>query len=544
MIPLGLAAYHEPGIAHGHPAFHFWVLIIPQMRSPTILLLAACLAGINASANNIQVTNAALTGDNGTSVKIRFNLAWDNSWRGGSANNWDAAWVFVKWRTNGGLWRHVNPSNTGHTVPTAGLMDLGLLSPAYAYNATTNPVVGIFFRRSANGTGGLSLTGVQLNWNYAQLGITYNDITAVEVFAIEMVHVNQGTFAVGGQTTGGNSSQFAITTINTGDASIPPSGTGSLGGMAGGHPNSSSTPSSSDWPNGYNAFYCMKYEISQQQYVDFLNTLTYEQQAERTTNPPSSAVGIGAMESVNNYGNGIDIMTPGIPGSTPAVYACNQSGNLIFGEVNDAPSLSCNFLNWDDVVAYMDWSGLRPMSDLEFEKACRGPLPPLIDEYAWGTGTIASAPYGFTQPNTDNEAPTGTSATAGNALYASTSTNYGRPTRVGAMAAAAGNSGRISSGASYYGIMDLSGNVSEATVSYSHGGLSYTGAHGDGLLTATGQANATNWPVLSNNSYDYISRGGAYNSSSVSLRIVWRDPNNALSFRLKENGGRGVRTAP
>lgn len=59
-------------------------------------------------ANNIQVTNASLTGNNGTFAFIQFDLSWENSWRGGGLSNWDAAWVFVKYRDVSNVWHHVN----------------------------------------------------------------------------------------------------------------------------------------------------------------------------------------------------------------------------------------------------------------------------------------------------------------------------------------------------------------------------------------------------------------------------------------------------
>ena len=39
-------------------------------------------------------------------------------------------------------------------------------------------------------------------------------------------------------------------------------------------------------------------------------------------------------------------------------------------------------------VAFADWAGLRSMTELEYEKACRGPLEPVAGEYAFGTNEI------------------------------------------------------------------------------------------------------------------------------------------------------------
>ena len=39
--------------------------------------------------------------------------------------------------------------------------------------------------------------------------------------------------------------------------------------------------------------------------------------------------------------------------------------------------------NTTHLISFADWAGLRPMSELEYEKACRGPLPP----YYWNPGS-------------------------------------------------------------------------------------------------------------------------------------------------------------
>lgn len=55
-------------------------------------------------ANNIVVSNLSLTGQNiiDHCTFVKFDISWENSWRTSSApNNWDAAWVFVKFRMDG-----------------------------------------------------------------------------------------------------------------------------------------------------------------------------------------------------------------------------------------------------------------------------------------------------------------------------------------------------------------------------------------------------------------------------------------------------------
>ena len=89
------------------------------------ILSIVLLATTYTYANNISVSNISITGQNTTAgtnnaanySMVKFNLAWENSWRS-AALNWDAAWVFVKYRVNGGAWNHCNLNNTGHTAAT------------------------------------------------------------------------------------------------------------------------------------------------------------------------------------------------------------------------------------------------------------------------------------------------------------------------------------------------------------------------------------------------------------------------------------------
>ena len=508
--------------------------------------MCACSLWVQpAQANNIQVTSPTLTGNTGTSALVQFNLNWENSWRGGGVNNWDAAWVFVKYRTIGGIWQHVLLNNTGHTAPAGSIIDLGLLTPGGTpWNATTNPTIGVFVRRSADGNGTFSLTGVQLRWDYAAQGLAYNDITQVQVFAIEMVHVLQGAFTAGSG--GSEANAFTLTTINTANPTVTPGGTGSLGGLAGGYPTGQTAPTNTSWPNGFNAFYCMKYEMSQQGYVDFLNTLTYTQQMTRTVAPPNSTAGTGALSSGNSYRNGIDIQTPGVASSVPAVYACNLNDNGVYGDLTDGKDIACNLLGWGDLSAYMDWSGLRPMTELEFEKACRGTSPPLANEFPWGTTGSGGSNYTQSNVGASNEGiVTNYNTTVGNATWYDPTSIILYPFRVGIFAAHGSNSGRVTAGASYYGIMELAGNLLERTVTIGHlDGRVFTGLHGNGSLATDGSPNVNAWPDPAAVSGAGL-RGGSYQSPLASLRVS--DRSSALSFdggHYGFFGGRGVRSAP
>lgn len=510
------------------------------MRSCSALLLPICsLFAASASANDIQVSNVAIV-NNSLATKeldIQFDISWQNSWRGGPVTNWDAAWVFVKYRTNSGIWYHVEPAESGGSAPSGTAMVNGLLKPNNAYNAASNPVVGVFMHRSIDGHGIFSATGASLHWNYGSAGLNYMDIAEVKVFAIEMVLVEQGAFACG---SGGTEvDAFTLTTINTGDPTVQPSGTGALGGQAGGWPSGLTLPSTVDFPNGYGAFYCMKYELSQGQYVDFLECLTRGQQVERTAmSPPAgttawSNLGVpyGVMDPAGYLGYGAGITSPMVVDPfAPITYGSSYDHN------------PCNYLTGYDLLAYFDWSGLRPMTELEFEKACRGTLPPVPNEYVWGSTLINTATVTIGAGGANAQITSPYSSTSGNPIHPKSF--GGGPARVGVSAAHVANTGRTTSAAGYYGCMDLAGNVKEGSI-VDAAFLGFTGRHGDGSLAPDGNPNVSNW-ILSTGRY--LNRGGAYTGDVEELRTSDRTDSNSSTgpstIRSATYGGRGVRTAP
>jgi formylglycine-generating enzyme required for sulfatase activity len=514
------------------------ILKLPGMKysKSRFIVLCAVLSLIFPSgdllANNISISNTKLSAQNTTAniVKIEFSVSWENSFRVSTGPaNWDAAWIFVKYRVaaasgGDGLWRHATLNTTGQTIPSGSVIKM---TPE-----------GAIVYRSVNGNGTFSVNGAGVFWNYGthvEAGtndfIDDDDAIEIKVFGIEMVYVPGGQFNVGG---GGGPTAFTSTNITTANASLI--GTGFPTGQVN---------NNALFPNGYNAFYCMKYEISQQQYVDFLNTLTIQQQGARTSAPPSSPSGHAAMYNwYGNYAtglnynrNGIDIQVPATANS-PAIYACNLDGDNIFGEPNDGQWLACNYLIYVDWLSFLAWSGLRPMTELEYEKACRGTLPPLLNEYAWGSPAIVKTSEIINQ-GTAEEGPSDKTAN----VLETTNSVTGGPVRTGMFATSI--SSRALSGATYYGIMDMTGNIQEFVV---HVGANpkFTGLHGKGEILEFNKTEITNWPgeVISPTGSRGISyRGGYYGQvRPVSFR---GEPVNAVhDNKLPTEGGRGVRTAP
>jgi formylglycine-generating enzyme required for sulfatase activity len=308
----------------------------------------------------------------------------------------------------------------------------------------------------------------------------------------------------------------------------------------------------------------MKYEINQAAYRDFLNTLSYTQQAARTSNPPNSATGTGALAFGNTDRSYIEIATPGVSPGTPAVYGCDASGNDVYDEAGDGEWVACGFLTWPDVAAYMDWSGLAPMSELQFERVSRGSSsaganPAVLGEYAWGTNTIANNSYSLTDTSYATEVANNASATFGNASYAVT---QGAPLRSGIFATPSSN--RVNSGATFYGIMEMSGNLAEycITLGNAAGRSVRFIPNGTGNISTNGNAQlsvggAGFWPGMEGNftpsvvntcsgtcevtgSAGIMLRGGGFADPASELGISERGGSFTPTARVGDRGGRGV----
>ncbi|MEM7368779.1 MAG: SUMF1/EgtB/PvdO family nonheme iron enzyme [Bacteroidota bacterium] len=466
--------------------------------------------------NNIQINNVSLTGQNTTDdyYMIEFDLSWENSWRTSTMeSNWDAAWVFVKFTPkNHHDWHHaalhyVDGFNDGHTAPPGAIVQTYINTPAL-----TSEGVGVMIYRDSDGIGDVNWNNIQLRWDYGTDGIADDQVVEISVFAIEMVYVPQGAFYVGdggsgyGQFEAGNTGQPFL--IDSENAII-------LGGIGpsqlSNHDNILISNGGDDFdylflrnlpaafPKGYDAFYCMKYEASQQQYADFLTHLTIGQRSSRDE------------DGEGNFG----ITT----GSHFAIteYTWRAMGNM----------------GWPDIATYLDWSGLRPMTELEYEKACRGPLEPIPDEYAWGnTSVMPTAFISLENAGTANEMISG--ATGFSVGYGNFTTT---PYRCGIFAASAINKTRQETGSSYWGIMELTGNCRELALSVGNSATrDCQGLHGDGEISPNGEATS-----------DLYSDWAPANGSGVGWRVYIVSKREFMAYntsvRSQDYGIRGVRSA-
>ncbi len=436
------------------------------------------LIGALMQANNLQITNLSVNWANQT---VTFNISWENGWRLTTPPaNWDAAWVFVKFRQCNALsdpWTHGQISTTvgDHTFPTQLQPVLSDGSASGIDPAPNN--LGVMLRHT--GTGTFATVGpytVTLKVTNLPTSGSYD----IAVFGIEMVFIPEGSYTLGTLTLGdghfnaidrgahafdqnGNQHNPHVPYSITSESAISLKWAGST---------TTSINVPATFPKGYKAFHIMKYEISQGQYADFLNTL------------PGT---VANARYVTNFNTNRNRLQGG--GTYPNTYS------------SDRPDRAQNFLSWHDLCAYLDWAALRPITEMEYEKACRG-AGPSSNEFAWGsTNVVAGTTIGITPENGTEvfTVPANANCTYNNVTFSGGDGGQG-PTRVG-IHAKVGSPSREASGATYYGVLDMSGNVYEQVVMVSApdgtvGSPAYQGSWGDGVLDwANGVANQSDWPL-------------------------------------------------
>lgn len=529
-----------------------------------LLVLAGLVQGpATIRANDIEVTNVTVETIGDSVSRVEFDITWANSWRTINApGNRDAAWIFVKYlNAVTHTWEHAYLANGGHTTPFGVIDHLnGREVPGAAFDPVANRSVGVFLHRFGNGSGPFTAQGVRLVWDRGPYGIGQADIDSVKVFAIEMVYIPQGAYYLG---SGGSelghfytypdeSSPYQVTS----EAEIP------IAAVPGAlyYPDTLTDPNPNyhwgdqlgpievGFPKGFAPFYMMKHEVAQRDFVDFLNCLTRVQQSRHTGHPNNNALLAPGVTTVNNTyvmcnsGTSLgrqkircdEVVDP----DAPVVFYCDGDGDGVGNEVDDGQWVACNYLHWRDLAAYLDWCGLRPMTELEFVKAGRGALQtPVPNEYVWGNTSAIPAGALANMDLINEQCPT----TGANAVYNNLLTG---PVRTGVFAAV--GTDRAQAGAGYYGVLDLGGNVGELAVTIGFpNGRAFDGSLGDGGLDSLGLADEPTWPVTG-----YFSGigvlGGAWILDNTYMRLSDRHTASHFTYTSRSgvNGGRGVRDAP
>ncbi|HPI20098.1 MAG TPA: SUMF1/EgtB/PvdO family nonheme iron enzyme [Candidatus Kapabacteria bacterium] len=460
-------------------------------------------------ANNLAIGTLAKVEQNQENgyFMLQFDMSWDNSWRLDSEpNNYDGVWLFAKYKKNDGKWYHCTLNETNFSTGSQG-------------NGATIEIVdskGALYYRSENGRGKFASENIKLRWDYSVDGL--DDLAAyiseIKIYGIEMVYIPQAPFYVGsGGTeyfpfyTFGNKNPYQITSeeaINVGETD------GFLYYKTGTYSGDGAGPIPASFPKGFNHFWCMKYEITQQQYADFLNTLTETQAKVRFPN------------YYNSYRNFIK--------KVDTVYGCDANNNNKFNEQDDGNNIACNYISWADGIAYADWAAMRPITELEFEKASRGHLLPFVNGFASGDTVLKYPGDLIRNAYMENEKAINKSA---NCNFKQVGSVRG-PMRVGCFTSGT----RLSSGASFYGIMELSGNVLERVVTIGNEtGRSFTNNNGNGSLDENGNADVLSWPNVDAVGSGF--RGGYWNSPSDYCRTS--DRFEAAYTNTDRNEGYGFR---
>lgn len=363
---------------------------------------------------------------------------------------------------------------------------------------TVSDFMGVMVYRSADGTGSIPATSVSVRLS----GFPSGNFD-FKVFEIEMVYIPEDSFYLGDGLSTHTFREGTITAnpyLVTSENPITVSNSGT-NLYATSSISTGTVPAT--YPKGYNDIYCMKYEISQSQYVEFLNCLSSTQANIRRF-----------TSSANRYT---------ITGNWPVATA--TSGNR-----------ACNFIAYDDILAYLDWAALRPYTEMEFEKICRGPAVYVPGEFAWGSTFIVD---GNTVVNDGSPTESVSNAIPPGSGIANYNNNIILgPLRCGFPGTA--TTTRQSMGATYYGVCEMSGNLREIVVHNTNNtGRAYIPNHGNGYITPTGFMDVTGWP----GSGAFGTRGGGYNDGSGDLRISDRaDDTFSTTTRRAYMGGRGVRT--
>lgn len=504
------------------------------MKKHYFFIIGCLFLLIQARANNLVITSPpSYSSANNT---LTFTITWENSWSiSAGPTNWDAVWIFVKRQNCSGNnnWVHQLLSTTpaDHFVNTVSTSTISTITQV---NVVTDGM-GVFVRRiGTNVAGNVAAQLVTIKLGSTNPAITTSTSDNFEILGIEMVYVPQGNFSLGdGRAV--NTSNFSAGSTNqplTINSAIQAAGIGAYSNYTAKVANGCPTPLPSTFPLGYNGFYCMKYELNQGIVAEYLTTLTYDQQSNLFMEYGSSRPNVaGNYFPLNSYAYTTRVDVKGTFNTVAATF------------ITSYPFMPFGGFTWPVLTSFLDWSGLRPMTEFEYEKACRGTLPPIANEYPWGSTTITN-----NHANAENTWQRDGIATIveGSCFYTGWD---GSAARNGAHASA--NSNRSQAGATYYGILDIGGNQNEQCVGggFGYNYSTFTTANGNGVLSSTGFANETGWPTDGGLNSGTILRGGNYEIGGNTYLIEVSDRTYCQGSNLNHRsgwdrhiGGRGVRS--
>ena len=421
------------------------------MKGFTILALAI-LSNV-AFASDLNISKPILYVENDSTYAV-FNLSWKNAWN--NQKNNDAIWLFCKLKSKNAPSKHISVLSVGHQlVDTFSGQDSDLqIMPS-------TDGVGLFVFPQNKFKGNIDVTLKILLDSKDFNGLDTRN-SSFEIFGIEMIRIPEGSFFVGSTDTSARrygalydpmsnapikvSSENQTFEISKNGDIYYDSSEGYEGDQMGLIP--------AEYPKGYKSFFVMKYELTEDNYVGFLNNLTPDQAQGRT------------IHQDENYTGTISL----------------SEGKYI----SERPHRPSPFVGWDDAMAFADWAGLRPMTEFEYTKAARGGVLPEGVDYPWG---MEGKQHVQRFPDE----------------------NWELVMRNGWDESKLTDNNKTYFGASNYWVMDLSGSLWERVVSIGHEvGRNFKGTHGDGFLAENGGATNADWPVGNENSGGIGFRGGGF----------------------------------
>jgi formylglycine-generating enzyme required for sulfatase activity len=498
--------------------------------------------------NHVFANNLAISAPVYNAETLTFTISWDNSWNISTGpSNHDAVWVFIKRQkcTGNNDWVHqlVSTTSGDHLAKT------GVSTSTVVSVIGVSDGMGVFIKRiGTDVVGAVASQTITLKLAATNPSISMTTADNFKVIGVEMVYVPQGEFFIGdGRPSNSNNFSAGNTPypLKITNAIQNVNGLGAASNYTSNVIYGCSSPLPTTFPLGYNGFYTMKYEILQGVFIEYLNSLTYDQQAARLKVSNSTYLPNGTppvLFHVNSNGNSTSVVT-----TTAGNY---NTKSAIFGGIYPYIPMTC--MNWQDLASILDWSGLRPMTEFEYEKACRGnnggptgtANAPVAYEYPWGNTLL----NGISGGNTIDYITYNASATATWTIYEGACRHSAGNGPVRAGFAATSSSNRSQSGATYYGIMEMAGNAMEQCVGggagYDYSSFSTT--NGDGVLTDDGLANVVGWPINGGANSGTIVKGGNFwhNWNLNPYQVSDRTFNNSTDYanRSYYAGGRGVRS--
>ncbi len=449
---------------------------------------------LQAFSTDLKVTYAeTVSAFDDRTYAINFTVEWKNSWH--NERNHDAAWVFFKLDQNSRSTHQFLKSGTGR------MLWKGEETMPDAKIEVSEDGAGLFVYAGSSYRGNLKYH-ISVERDTAKTSLRTR-FERVEPVGIEMVYIPEGGFTLGdpdeislsfgafyqSDSNGDFDKLFQIKSANQEIPVGPEKGSLYYQSEDAIYQGDQQGPIPATFPNGYGAFYLMKYEVTQGLYAKFLNLIG--------STAATVRVNFGSPR-YEKHGGTIRL----------------EDGKYVAG----APDRRNVYFHWDDMMAFTDWAALRPYTEFEFTKASRGPSKPKPKEYPWNTSSIDEMALRI-DPNTQEQVMLN-----------------------GLAEADMNESNRAQFGASYYWVMNLAGSMWEKVITVGDEvGRSFIGEHGDGSITYYGYADVDDWPSGFQEVKGYGYRGGGY--YGVKGEITDFNPFSPIGFRTYGAWSGGPRNA-